>query len=157
MGGVAVETRRLEGKFRILVGGEKVGQFAKVESPYKAKVGVAEYRSGDSNVVVGHSATKVEYTPFTLVDGTSDNTFLYDWWVRIIGEDGVGAARGTEEQKTVVAEQLAEDNETVVERTTYKNAFPSEFDNGGFDADSDKYRMRSVVMKYLSAKVEKIG
>lgn len=156
MGGAAVETLRLEGKFRVLVGGEKVGRFSKVESPYKAKVGVAEYRSGDSNVVAAHSATKVEYTPFTLVDGTSDNDYLYQWWMRVKGKRGIGAARGTAEQKTVIIEQLAEDNETVVETTTYDNAFPSEFDNGGFDAESDKFRTRSVVFKYLDADVEKV-
>lgn len=149
---------RLESQFRVLLDGQtEAGTFTKAGPLMKGKAEKATIDSGTSLTEEAMEPGKIRYEPVTLEQGASENSVLRDWWLQINNQGGVTGTKGPTFKRIVRIEQLDRDMTTVLESYTYKNAWLEEFDDGGFDASSSKFRTRMAKFCYLGAPTYKKG
>lgn len=141
-----------EANFRVIVDGEtNAGDFTKAGPLNKSKIDVIAQRGGGSLTELSKEPGNVTYEPVVLEQGASDNTYLEDWHAEIINAGGVTGNNGPSFKRQVRIEQLNRDKTTVLKSWTYDNCWPSEYDDGGFDAESSKNRTRMVKLEFIGA------
>lgn len=151
-------TYRQESNFRVMIGGtEDAGSFVKAGPLMKAKVDQVTIRTGTSLTPESIEPGNVTYEPVVLEQGVSENRILRDWFNEISNNGGTTGNNGPGYKRQVRIEQLDRDKSTVLESYTYNEAWPADFDDGGFDAESSKNRMRSVTICFLGKPVHKVG
>lgn len=151
-------TYRQEAHFRVMIGGtEDAGTFVKAGPLMKAKVDPVVIRTGTSLTPESDEPGNVTYEPVVLEQGVSENRLLEDWFNEISNNGGVTGNVGPGYKRQVRIEQLDRDMTTVLESYTYNEAYISDFDDGGFDAESSKNRMRSVTIRFKGKPIKKRG
>lgn len=149
---------RQEAHFRVLIDGEQdAGSFVKAGPLMKAKFEPVKIKTGTSLTPESNEPGTVEFEPVVLEQGVSENTILRDWFFQVVNVGGVAGANNPTYKRSIRIEQLDRDKTTVLESYTYNQAWISDFDDGGFDAESNKNRMRSVTIQYLGTPIYKKG
>lgn len=147
-----------ENSFRVVIDGtDEAGTFTKAGPLMKAKADVVSLRTGTSLTEESKEPGNVTYEPVVLEQGVSKNQKLRQMWNEVSENGGQSGSNNPGYKHIIRIEQLSRDKTTVIESYTYENAWISEFDDGGFDAESSKNRIRMCKFEYLGKPIYKQG
>lgn len=148
VGLVVGKARRYHKKyaFRVLIDGVVVAEFQKC-SAIKAKLGVAKQREG-GKPIPEKSPGVGDYEPVTLERGAADDDDLWKWWRQTLNGAAEAGANDPDYERNVTVQQLGRDRVTVRRSWDLSRAFPTEFEAGEWDNDSDDNVIEKITLEY---------
>lgn len=147
-----------ENRFRVILDGETdAGTFTKAGPLHKSKVDVVSIRTGTSLTEESKQPGNVTYEPVVLEQGVSLNQVLANWHRQVVNNGGQTGNNSPDYLRTMRIEQLDRDGTKVLCSYTYDQCWPSEYDEGSFDAESSKFRTRMIKIEYTGSPSYKEG
>lgn len=147
-----------DNSFRVIIdGGDDAGTFSKAGPLFKWKADAIEIRTGTSFTKEADEPGNVTFEDLVLEQGMSTNQRLAQMADEVINNGGQSGNNSPSYKHIVRVEQLDRDKTTVLMSYTYEKAWVISYDEGSFDADSNKFRIRSCTIRFIGKPIKKIG
>ncbi len=138
--------------FIVKVDGVVRAAFSKC-SGLKAETNVIEYSEG--GVVTPHKQPgTVKFENIELERGMTDDTDLYNWWVKIFNSaSGTGSADASDyKRKITIIQKDRSGNELA--RFVIPKAFPAKFETGDWDNSSNEHQIQKLSLCHEGFEME---